>query len=243
LQHEGLLPRDVVVLLPPDYEQTTNRYPLLYMHDGQNIVDPGTSAFGIDWQVDETLTQLIEEKKIKPMIVVGIYNTSERSKDYLPGAQGTKYENFVCEQLKPLIDKTYRTDPARQATAIAGSSAGGICAFTMAWNRPDVFSKAICMSPAFQYHRPDGSLSADYLQEFTDAKRPPSTPFFYIDNGGVGLELLLQPGIDEVLAELKNKGLQVDKDYVWKSNPDARHDESAWAKRMPAALQMLFGVD
>ena len=243
LTANGLLPRDVVVWLPPGYEETAQRYPVLYMHDGQNIVDPKTSAFGVDWQVDETLTQMIENKEVQPLIVVGIYNTPERSRDYLPGPQGKKYETFVCEKLKPLIDKTYRTNPARQATAIAGSSAGGICAFTMAWNRPDVFSKAICMSPAFQYRRSDGSLSVDYLQEFSESHRPTDTPFFYIDNGGVGLERLLQPGIDELLEQLQKKGLQADHDYVWKSYSDARHDESSWAQRMPTALQLLFGTN
>lgn len=243
LKSEGLLPRDVIVWLPPGYDESTDRYPVLYMHDGQNIVDPKTSSFGVDWQIDETLTELIKLKKVKPMIVVGIYNTPERVKDYLPGDQGAEYASFVCHTLKPLIDKTYRTDPSRESTAVAGSSAGGTCAFTMAWNNPDVFSKAICVSPSFQYKRPNGTMAVNYVPEFAASKLPANPPLVYLDNGGVGLELILQPGIDALLKEMKNKGLQEGKDFYWKHFPEARHEEAAWAKRLPGLLEMLFPRD
>ncbi len=97
LDFAGLLPRDVIVWLPPDYEESAERYAVLYMHDGQNIVDPATSSFGVDWQVDETLTRLIGQRKVRPMIVVGIYNTRERSSDYLPGAGNEICRVFVSE--------------------------------------------------------------------------------------------------------------------------------------------------
>ncbi len=211
------------------------------MHDGQNIVDPKTSSFGVDWQIDETLTELIAANKVKPLIVVGIYNTPQRGKDYMPGEQGTKYTNFICDKLKPLIDETYRTDPSREATAVAGSSAGGICAFAMAWQRPDVFSKAICMSAAFQYKRPDGSMNVDYLTQFKESPEPANKPYFYLDNGGVGLEEILQPGIDAMLAAMKDRGWKPDVDFTWKKFPEARHNEAAWAERLPGALELLFG--
>ncbi len=242
LQVDGLLPRDVVVWLPHDYEKSESRYPVLYMHDGQNIFDPQTSSFGVDWQVDETLTELIAKNKVIPIIVVGIYHTPQRGRDYLPGEQGTQYEHFICDNLKPLIDKTYRTDPSREATAIGGSSAGGICAFAIAWQRPEVFSKAICMSPAFQYKRADGSMTVDYVTQFKQSQRPANPPFFYLDNGGVGLEEILQPGIDAMLAAMKDKGMEPDADFTWKKYPESRHNEAAWAKRLPAALQLLFGT-
>lgn len=246
LELEGLLPRDIVVWLPPDYEQSTDRFPVLYMHDGQNLFDPKTSAFGTDWQIDEICTELIGSGKIEPIIVVGIYNTPQRSRDYLPGRQGDLYAKFICTKLKPFIDRSYRTNHSRDATSIGGSSAGGICAFRIAWTNPDVFSKAICMSPSFQYQRADGNLAVDYVAEFANSTTPAKIPFFYIDNGGVGLEEILQPGIDAMLLAMKNKGLiQGDKSapgshFCWKKFPDARHDESAWAKRMPAVLQMLY---
>ena len=237
LSAEGLLPRDVIVWLPPDYELDNARFPVLYMQDGQNIIDPNTSSFGVDWQVDETLTRLIASDKIPPMIVVGIYNTAERTKDYLPGEQGSRYARFLCEQLKPFIDRSYRTDPSRDATAICGSSAGGICAFHVTWTHPDIFSKAICMSPAFRYERPDGTASVDYLPEFSASARPTPTPFFYIDNGGVGVDERLQPGIDLMLAAMRQKGMEPGRNYVWQHFVDASHNEAAWAERLPAALE------
>lgn len=221
IKGSGVLPRDIIVWLPPDYEKKADRYPVLYMHDGQNIVDPKTSSFGVDWQVDEICTKLIKSKKINPLIVVGIYNTPARVKEYLPGKTGRAYEQFVVGVVKPLIDKNYRTKKDRNNSAVAGSSAGGICAFRMAWDYPDIFSKAICMSPSFKYTRPDGTKSVDYGQSFGNSQRPVPTPYFYLDNGGIGLEKLLQPGIDEMLFAMKDKGMVAGEDYMWKLFPDS----------------------
>ncbi len=241
MEFEGLLPRDVIVWLPPDYDTSSDRYPVLYMHDGQNIVDPKTSSFGVDWQVDETLTRMIGDRTCPPIIVVGIYNTAERAADYLPGEQGDRYANFVCTKLKPFVDGNYRTNSSRAGTAIGGSSAGGICAFRIAWENPEIFSKAICMSPAFKYERSDGSYQVSYIERFSNSDKPDPLPVFYIDNGGLGLEKILQPGIDAMLIEFKAKGMEAGKHFFWKLFPDAQHNESAWSRRMPTALKLLFG--
>jgi predicted alpha/beta superfamily hydrolase len=243
LEFDGLSPRDLIVWLPADYKTSGQPYPVLYMHDGQNLIDPRTSSFGEDWQVDETCTRLIAEKRMRPLIVVGIYNTADRTKEYVSGETGDRYVRFVIETVKPLIDATYRTKSDRVATAVGGSSAGGLCAFRMAWEHPQVFSKAICMSPAFQYQRPDGSFSVDYRAAFDESKTPEPMPFFYLDNGGVGLEKLLQPGIDQMLAALQSRKLVEEQNFVWKLYPDSRHDESGWAERLPTALQRLFPVE
>jgi predicted alpha/beta superfamily hydrolase len=240
LKTDGILPRDIIVWLPPNYDESRDRYPVLYMHDGQNIIDPKTSAFGVDWQIDEACTRLIETGKIRPLIIVGINNTSERTREYVPGETGDAYARFIISVVKPLIDEQYRTKSDRQHTAIGGSSAGGLCAFRMAWDHPDIFSKAICMSPAFRYRGPDGSWSINYVDEFAESKRPEPTPFFYIDNGGIGMEQLLQEGIDRILEAMEHKGLVAERNYVWKLYSDARHDESAWARRFPVAVQLLF---
>lgn len=246
LQFEGLQPRDVVVWLPPGYENSNDRYPVLYMHDGQNIVDPKTSAFGKDWQIDESCTRLLESKKIKPIIVVGIYNTSDRSKEYLPGQHGQLYAKFITTKLKPLIDQSYRTRPNRESTAIGGSSAGGVCAFRIAWDQSDIFSTAICMSPSFRYERHNGTHVVNYVSEFEETPKPKQVPFFYIDNGGIGLEVVLQKGIDAMLEAMQVKGLKAgqqrspDCNYIWKKYPQARHDEAAWADRFPAVLELLY---
>jgi len=82
------LERDIIVWLPPGYENSTESYPVLYMQDGQNLFDPSTSTFGIDWQLDETANRLIDDEEINPLIIVGIYNTLNRTPEYTPGDTG-----------------------------------------------------------------------------------------------------------------------------------------------------------
>lgn len=240
LNAPGTKPHDLIVWLPPNYEQSDVRYPVLYMHDGQNIIDPKTSAFGIDWQIDETCARLIESGSIPPLIVAGIYNTPDRSKEYLPGTAGEDYMEFVTKVVKPLIDRKYRTLPDREHTLVGGSSAGGLCAFMMAWECPAIFSRALCFSPAFQMENSARGVNFDYVQHVKESPRPELPLRIYIDNGGIGLEQLLQPGIDSMLAALEQKGLRRDRDYYWKLDPEARHSESAWAKRFPDALVKMF---
>lgn len=239
LEFPGLLPRDVAVWLPPDYESSGVRYGVLYMHDGQNLFDPATSSFGVDWQIDESLTRLAKSGDSAPMICVGIFNTKQRSKDYLPGDQNDKYIEFICSKLKPLIDRSYRTKTERESTAIGGSSNGGICAFRCAWERPKIFSRAICFSPAFKYSRQNGELVVDYVSTVGESKLPDPMPKFFIANGGVGLEKQLQPGIDEMLELLSNKGLKQGEQFIWKKYPSDRHEEAAWARQFADTLKWL----
>ncbi len=242
IEYDGLRPRDVVVWLPPDYENTTFRYPVLYMHDGQNLFDPKTSAFGVDWQIDEICTRLIGERAIAPLIVVGIYNTPDRTKEYLPGEKGSAYRNFIVNTVKPMIDQTYRTDASRDGTLVGGSSAGGLCAFMLAWEHSAVFSKAICMSPAFKLENDEKKLKFDYVSTVADSARPNHSLTFYIDDGGVGLEKLLQPGVDAMLAALRGKGYEAGRDLFYVRDENARHEEAAWAERFPAAITNLLST-
>ena len=239
MKGDGIQNRDVIVWLPPGYEsEKATRYPVLYMHDGQNVFDPATSSFGVDWQIDETVDALIKNKSIPPLIVVGIYNTSDRFNEYTPGEKGTAYINFVVKNLKTFIDSTYRTKPDRQNTIVGGSSAGGIISFMIVWEHPEVFSKAICMSPAFK--TPESiSMKWDYVKVVASSKKRENV-YFYIDNGGVGLESQLQPGIDEMVNALRAKGYKEQKDFVVIIDPVAKHSEADWAKRFPNALKMVL---
>ena len=235
----GLQDRDVIVWLPPDYETDKNtRYPVVYMHDGQNVFDPATSSFGVDWQIDETADALIKKKSIPPLIVVGIYNTSDRFKEYTPGEKGNAYVDFVVNTVKPFIDTSYRTKRDRQNTVVGGSSAGGIVSFMIVWEHPEIFSKAICMSPAFK--SPSSlTMNFDYVKVVKGSKKRDNV-FFYVDNGGVGLESQLQPGIDEMIGALKEKGYKERKDFVYLVDSTARHFEADWAKRFPNALMLVL---
>ncbi len=231
----GINDRDIIVWFPPGYEtEKTKRYPVLYMHDGQNIFDPATSAFGVDWKIDETFDSLIRKKFIPPMIVVGIYNTPDRTREYGQGEKGKAYMEFMVRKLKPFIDSAYRTKRDAKSTWVGGSSMGGLISFMLAWEYPKVFSKAICMSPAFKIS------SIDYVKVVNQSTRKSNGQSFYIDNGGVGLESQLQPGIDEMIKALKAKGFRQNKDYFLIIDPEAKHFESAWAERFPEALLMLY---
>ena len=135
--------RDIVVWLPIGYNAQKNpgkKYPVLYMHDGQNIIDPKTAYVGKDWRVDETVMKLIKQKKIKEIIVVGIYNSPDRLDEYSWSEKGQNYLKFIVTELKPFIDSVYKTLSDKENTAIMGSSMGGLISFYAGWHYPDVFS-------------------------------------------------------------------------------------------------------
>jgi predicted alpha/beta superfamily hydrolase len=245
MTYPGLLPRDVIVWLPPGYsENEDERYQVLYMHDGQNIVDPATNTVThVDWQVDETLDSLIRKDEIDPTIVVGIYNTSNRRPEYSPTDTGYTYMKFVVEKLKPFIDSTYRTKPEREYTAIAGSSMGGIISFMFLWHYNDVFSKAICMSPAFKVVEPTRSINVNYVDDVINYNGPRKNIRVYIDNGGVGIEQIIQPGIEEMITALESKGYKKGVDYIFMLDKKAVHTESAWAERLPDAIKFIYGIN
>jgi enterochelin esterase-like enzyme len=203
------------------------------MHDGQNIFDPKTSSFGNDWQIDETCDSLIRNNIIEPMIVVGIYNTRIRSAEYSPGKAGTIYMDLVVKTIKPLIDSIYRTISDNKHTYVGGSSSGGTISFMLAWHFPDLFSKALCFSPALKIGNFD---LVKEVKEYTGEKKNIA---WYFDNGGKGLEERLQPGIDEMMKALEEKGYIKEKDLFWIKVPEAEHNEAAWAKRMPEALKII----
>lgn len=240
MKAEGLQDRDVIVWLPPNYETDSDqRYPVLYMHDGQNLFDPTTSFIGTDWQVDETADSMIRSGELPGFIVVGIYNTSDRMYEYTPGQKGDAYLNFITHVLKPFIDDEYRTLPDRDNTFVGGSSAGGIVSFMIVWEHPDVFSRAICMSPAFR--SPDGfNYQFNYIDTVKKSAVTPENVLFYIDNGGIDLEAQLQPGIDEMITALKSRGMREGVDFVFIKDEKAPHNEHAWADRMPEALRLIF---
>ena len=229
-------PRDILVWLPPGYEENeTARYPVLYMHDGQNAFDPVTSSFGVDWQIDEAADTLIRKGLIEPLIIVAIYNSVERSSEYANNDTGYAYLQFIIEELKPFIDANYRTFPDEDNTAVIGSSLGGLISLILVWEYPEVFSKAACVSPAFKIDR------YDYVTEIKNYSGEKKPVKIYIDNGGVGIEEELQPGIDEIISSLENFGYNRGEDYYWFKAEDSEHGEKDWAKRVWRALVFLFG--
>lgn len=229
--------RDIIVWLPPSYDSLKNkRYPVLYMNDGQNIVDPLTSSFGIDWQIDEAADSLTKMHLINEIIIVGIYNSNKRNFEYSKTYLGDAYMNFIAAELKPFIDSTYRTLDNRKNTAVCGSSLGGLASFMLVWEYDSIFSKAACLSPAFKIDQFDYVTS---VENYSGAKKDIK---FYIYNGGKGVDEKLQPGIDEMLKALLNRGYETKKDILFTKDNEAEHSESAWAKRVPEMLRFLFPV-
>ncbi|HEY0062807.1 MAG TPA: alpha/beta hydrolase-fold protein, partial [Telluria sp.] len=152
--------RQLRIYLPPSYsENPAKRYPVLYMHDGQNLFDAKTAAYGVEWGIDETVNHAIATGAMDEVIVVGIDNTPERIPEYTPccdpkygGGKLDAYQAFITETVKPYIDKTLRTLPGRDNTAIMGSSLGGIASVVIAQHRSDLFSKAGGVSSSFWWN-------------------------------------------------------------------------------------------
>ncbi len=231
----SVLPRDIIVWLPPSYDSLPgNYYPVLYMHDGQNVIDPLTSSFGVDWQIDEVADSLIRAKSIQEIIIIGIYNTENRGSEYNDTELGQAYVNFIIEELKPFIDENYRTLPDYKNTAVCGSSSGGLISFIMGWEYSDVFSKSACFSPAFKIS------NIDYIAPVKNYMGAKKNLKIFIFNGGIGLEEQLQPGIDEMILVLKDKGFIENQDLLFIKDSSAEHNESAWAKNVYRFLELFF---
>lgn len=171
--------RSISIYLPEGYKKSNKHYPVLYMHDGQNLFDEYTSGFG-EWGVDECLDSLIK-KGARPSIVVGIDNGPKRMNEYNPFSfekfgegEGDAYVNFLVKTLKPFIDKNYRTLPSRENTIIAGSSMGGLISYYALLKYPEVYGKAGVFSPAF--------WTAPRIDNITDsmAKKMNGLVFFYM---------------------------------------------------------------
>lgn len=227
----GLEARDVWVWLPPGYAEEPEMFcDVLMMHDGRNVFDPVTSNFGVDWGVDEVMDSLIRGGAVRPTIVVAADCTDARGSEYAPGPAGEAYMDWVVNGLMPWVRQRYRVHEGLLHTTVAGASMGGLISFMLAEQHPEAFGAAICMSPAFQYK------DFDYPAEVAARPWPASAGFFYIDNGGVGLEEVLQPGVDAMLQVLADKGLTAE-DQIFHLHPSAKHFEADWGERIGDAVQ------
>lgn len=239
-----LLPRDLYIHLPPGYaEQKDRRYPVLYMHDGQNCWDDPVEPFGHGgWQVNLTADRLIGEGRVRPFIVVALGNTAQRMSDYGPGpdvcdAAGQAYIQFLTQDVKPMIDAKYRTLPDPSNTAIMGSSMGGLISFQAALLRPDVFGMAGVMSPAFWFKDPKGQTYTALLK--TNWSGTPR-PKLYLDSGTAGRGEDGAPATRQMAASLRAAGWRDGVDLMHFEDTGAEHNERAWRVRLHRPLEFLF---
>lgn len=228
--------RDIIVWLPPSYyTDSLARYPVLYMHDGQNIIDPFTSFAGQDWRMDEVVTELIELGKIEEIIIIGINNTDNRTAEYSPLQLGEQYSAFMINTLKPFIDSTYRTMQKPEHTTVMGSSMGGIISFHLVREYQQTFSMAGCLSPAFLID------DNEIINRIRNYSGPEKSIKLYIDHGTIGLEQRLQPAIDELVPLLNQAGFTDEQHLLYYIADGAEHNETAWAERVHLPLVFFFG--
>ena len=236
--------RDIIVLLPPSYfsklkKNAEKRYPVLYMHDGNNLFDPNTSFQGVDWGVDEACAKLYKQSAISEMIVVAVYNGPDRVGEYTPfkdpkheGGDGEKYLQFLTDELMPQINSKYRTLTDAKNTAIGGSSLGGLISLYAAAKYSDKFSKAIVMSPSIWWA--DGRI-VDFV---TGAKLDAAKTKIWMDMGRAEGEEGLS--YTRRFNSEFNKKYPGFKNYCYKEFPDAPHNETAWRARIELPLKYMF---
>jgi predicted alpha/beta superfamily hydrolase len=253
--------RNVDIWLPPGYDREPGkRYPVLYMHDGQNLFDPATSYGGVDWGIDETMTQMIAAGEVREAIVVGVWNTPQRREEYMPqrAVQGVvqsaidfnvpgstaaqrediisdRYLAFLVEELKPFIDANYRTLPDRADTYIMGSSMGGLVSQYAISKYPNVYAGAGCVST----HWPAGNGIA--LDDFAAHLPDPATHKYYFDYGTATLDQSYEPYQLRADAILRNAGYVEGKNWITRKFEGAEHSEKAWRLRVNQPLAFLIG--
>jgi predicted alpha/beta superfamily hydrolase len=231
--------RDVLVYLPPSYgADPERRYPVLYMHDGQNLFDAATSFSG-EWEVDKTLENASAEGL--ETIVVGIPNAGpERLNEYSPFpdakhetvGRGDAYLDFIVQTLKPVIDRDFRTLPGRESTGIAGSSMGALITLYAFFRNGDTFGFAGVMSPALWFAE---------RAIFPYVEGAPFVPGrIYVDVGTrEGRETLTDVRrLRDVLVE---KGYRKGEDFLYVVEMGGTHSEAAWARRLRKELDFLLG--
>lgn len=239
--------RDVLVYLPPGYRRArSRRFPVLYLHDGQNVFDAATAFGNVEWSADETAQRLVEQKLIEPVIIVAVANTGEnRIHEYAPSRgrleEGKRrrskgllrqYGAFLSHELKPFIDARYRTLTEPEHTGLGGSSLGGLATIALGLWFPNVFRRLAVMSPSIWW---DDCVLYKLVAKLDEEKKPPLK--IWLDTG------TNEPGWERarVLRDgLLEKGWRLHDDLHYFEDEGAGHSEGAWAHRFDAVLRFLY---
>ena len=228
--------RTIRVHLPVDYSDSEEKYPVLYMHDAQNLFDTAT-AFAGEWQVDE----FMEAQKGQKVIVVGIdHGNEKRISELTPfpnekygGGEGAAYVHFLVNTLKPHIDSTYRTLPEAESTAVAGSSLGGLISFYSALTYPEKIGKVGVFSPSFWF--------SDKIFDFAEAAQiSENTRFYFVGGASESEEMVAH--LMKMKQILLRQGV-LEENLKVKLVEDGQHNEAFWSREFPEAFQWLFPND
>jgi predicted alpha/beta superfamily hydrolase len=228
--------RDIFVYLPDAYTEDGTRYPVIYMHDGQNLFDDALSFAGA-WNVDEAIERA--SRTGVEAIVVGIANAeAARCDEYSPfvdekhgGGRGDLYLDFIVNTLKPIIDRDFATNPGREATGIAGSSMGGLISLYGFFRNRETFGYAGAMSPAFWFAN---RAIFDYVEEADHAEGR-----VYLDVGTAEGDAVLQD-VRRMCDLLAGKGYRKGRDLLCVVERGAHHREAAWARRLPRKIRFFL---
>ncbi|MCB8952415.1 MAG: alpha/beta hydrolase [Ardenticatenales bacterium] len=251
--------RHVDVWLPPNYAPTNDaRLPVIYMHDGKNLFDPTIANTGVDWGVDEAVTRLTQAGVIAGAIVVGVWHSDTRWRDYMPQKpveqaaaallapfiaqnggppQSDAYLRFLVTEVKPFIDAAYRTRPGQPHTFIMGSSMGGLVSLYALSEYPRIFGGAGCLST----HWPAGG--AALVTQMAAAVPAPGQHRLYFDYGTEGLDANYEPFQQQMDARLRRMGYQFGEDWLTRKFSGADHSETAWQARVEIPLRFLLSGD
>ncbi|QHI37785.1 Endo-1,4-beta-xylanase/feruloyl esterase [Kordia antarctica] len=228
--------RKISVYLPPNYEASTKSYPVLYMHDGQNVFDKATSYSG-EWEVDETLNKLHQTHGLD-LIVIAIDNSENRMQEYTAWenkefgkSEGKQYVDFIANTLKPAIDKKYRTKSDSKNTAIMGSSMGGLISQYAVFQYPNVFGKAGIFSPSFWF--------SDKIIPFTKSRiaKAKNSKLYYVMGEKEGGNMVID--MQKIIHILETNNFSKT-NLNSKFAPNGTHSEAFWRSEFEEAILWLF---
>ncbi len=239
--------RDVFVWLPPGYDRDLQRrYPVLYMLDGQNVFNEATSFKGDEWQADETATRLVQQGLIEPLIIVAVCHSPNRDVEHTPLFEVPKksrvddFLGYLTDQIKPLIDKEYRTRIEPESNVLVGSSYGGLFSLYAACHAKAHFGGYAVISPSFQIEK--GRIVEHVAEHVPDTK----TRWWIELSAGSGLERIrsLSSGQLAIAHRLRDSlnaaGFDTKDNLHYLEIEGAFHDEEAWAGRMEPLLKYFF---
>ena len=249
--------RTVQVWLPPDYATSKRRYPVLYLHDGQNVYDTPSPWSGKSWEVHRALDRLIAANKVRPAILVAVWNNDNRLGEYMPQAAvpvtgakgdptaddlfrklpverakiaGDAYVRFLATELKPMIDRRYRTLRGPTDTMLMGSSMGGLISAYAVTRYPKVFGAAACLSTSWP-------IGDGFAERWYEAHLPLRTARLYFDYGTGTNDGAIEPFQHKLDAAAGARA----GNWVSRAFPGAEHSERAWQARVDIPLTFLLG--
>jgi enterochelin esterase-like enzyme len=264
-------PRTITIWLPPGYDTGRRRYPVIYMHDGQNVFVPGRAYGGEEWGVDEAMSRMIAMGRTRGAIIVGVWNNGPmRGREYLParvvahlqpearamveathgGASvADAYLRFLVTELKPRVDQTFRTRRDAAHTSIMGSSMGGLISLYAMGEYPQVFGNAAAVSIHWPLGDPRAGQGADrdtvadaFGQWLAATRLNPRHNRLYMDHGDQTLDAFYAPYADAMLPVLRSRGWREGSTLVARTYPGTAHNEASWRARVTVPLAFLLGL-